>query len=255
MLGTGRGLKGRVVLGNRQPAAGGKGAVRGRPSNVMALPEELRKTVERHLIEQGFRDYKGLAKWIRQQGHEISANSLQRYGTSLARDGETTATQRRARAKALPGGSGATTEGLMQLAQEKLCSALAEVDQLKQGDMFRLAHAVARLTQAAISLQRWTDELNQRTVGRERADPQAKSELRRGLSPETSQALRNALLGIAPFNPEQIGSQKAAEGQSEASPPLATAVLHQFEKSEERSETKPAVPSKKRDSSDDGNTK
>jgi hypothetical protein len=171
---------------------------------------------------------------------------------SLARDRETTTAQQRARAKALPGGYGATTESLIQLAQEKLCSALAEIDQLKQGDMSRLAHAVARLTQAAISLQRWTDELNQRTEERERADPQAKSELRGGLSPETSQALRNALLGIAPFNPEQIGSQKAAEGQSEASSPPATAVPHQFEKGEEPSQTESTVPLKKRDGSDDG---
>jgi hypothetical protein len=220
----------------------------------MGLPEELRKTVERHLIEQGFHNYKGLAEWIRQQGHEISVNSLRRYGMSLARDRETTTAQQRARAKALPGGYGATTEGLMQLAQEKLCSALADIDQLKQGDMSRLAHAVAHLTQAAISLQRWTDELNQRMEERERADPQVKSELRRGLSPETSQALRNALLGIAPFNPEQIGSQKAAEGRSEASPPPATAVPHQFEKGEEPSRTESGVPLKKRDGSDDGDS-
>src|SRR5215469_4405997 len=197
----------------------------------MRLPQKLRKAVEHRLIKQGFCNYESLAQWIRQQGYEISMNSLQRYGMSLARDLETTrlaAAQQRARDEALPSRSVATTESLMQLTQEKLCSALAEIDQLKQGDMSRLAHAVARLTQAAISLQRWTDELNQRTVGRERSDPQAKSELRGGLSPETSQALRNALLGIAPFNPEQIGSQKAAESQSEVSPPPTTAVLHQF---------------------------
>jgi len=144
----------------------------------MKLPEGLRKTVERRLLEQGFRNYKGLAQWIRQQGHEISVNSLHRYGMSLARDLDTTrlATARqRVRAEALPSGSGATTEGLVQLAQEKLCSALVEIDQFKHGDMSRLAHAVAHLTQAAISLQRWTDELNRRTEERKRADPQAKS--------------------------------------------------------------------------------
>jgi hypothetical protein len=204
----------------------------------MRLPEKLRKVVERRLIEQEFRNYEGVAQWIRRQGHEISVNSLQRYGMSLARDLEATRSlEQPARAEALPGCSSVTTEGLMQLAQAKLCSALAEIDQLKQGDMSRLAHAVAHLTQAAISLQRWTGELSQRTEERERADPEAKSKLRGGLSPATSQALRNALLGIAPFNPEQIGSQKAAAGESEASPPATTPIADESKKDEETSRT------------------
>jgi Protein of unknown function (DUF3486) len=237
LLRTGRGLNDRVVLRNRQQAAGSE-VLRGRPSNVMRLPEKLRKTVDRRLIEQQFRNYKGLVQWIRRQGHEISVNSLRRYGMSLARDLEETplvTAQQRARAEALPGGSGATAEGLMRLAQEKLCSALAEIDQVEKSDMSRLAHAVAHLTQAAISLQRWTDELNQRTE--ERADPETKSKLPEGLSPATSQALRNALLGIAPFNPEQIGSQEAAADESETSPPTTISIADESRKGEETSRT------------------
>ena len=218
----------------------------------MRLPEKLRKTVDHRLIEQGFRDYEGLAQWIRQRGHEISVNSLQRYGMSLARDLEATRSPaQRARAEALPGCSSVTMADLMQLAQAKLCSALAEIDQLKQGDMSRLAHAVAHLTQAAISLQRWTAELNQRTKEREHEDPEAKSKLRGGLSPATSQALRNALLGIAPFNPEQIGSQKAAAGESEAGPPATTPIADESKKGEEKSRTGSVASLKKWDGSDD----
>ena len=220
----------------------------------MRLPEKLRKAVERRLIVQEFRDYEGLAQWIRQRGHEISVNSLQRYGMSLVQDRGTTrlaAAPQRVKAEAVPGGSGATTEGLMRLAQEKLCSALAEIDQLKHGDMSRLAHAVAHLTQAAISLQRWTDELNQRTEERERADPEAKPKLREGLSSATSQALRNALLGIAPFNPEQIDSQKAAAGESEKGLPAKTPINAKSKKGEETSQAGSAAPLKRWDGSDD----
>jgi hypothetical protein len=224
----------------------------------MRLPEKLRKTVERRLTEQGFRDYEDLAQWIQRQGHKISVNSLQRYGMSLARDPKTTrlaAAQQRVIAEALPGGSSATTEGLMQLAQAKLCSALAEIDQLKQGDLSRLAHAVARLTQAAISLQRWTDELNQRTEKGECADPEAKSKLREGLSTATSQALRNALLGIAPFNPKQIGSQDAAAGESEAGLRDTKPIADESKKGDETSRTRSVAPLKKREGFDDGGIK
>ncbi|MBV8452590.1 MAG: hypothetical protein JOZ29_09995, partial [Deltaproteobacteria bacterium] len=105
--------------------------------------------------------------------------------------------------------------------------------------------------QAAISLQRWTGELNQRMEERERADPEAKSKLRGGLSSATSQALRNALLGIAPFNPEQIGSHKAAPGESEAGPPATTSIADESKKDGETSRTGSVASLKKWDGSDD----
>src|SRR5713101_5256100 len=49
-------------------------------SNVMVtLPAHLRAEVERRMAESGFSDYRGLAEWVRQQGYEISDDSLWRY--------------------------------------------------------------------------------------------------------------------------------------------------------------------------------
>jgi hypothetical protein len=218
---------------------------------VKGLPEELRNLVERSLAEPGFHDYKGLAEWIREQGHEISPDSLRRFGARLVPNRKTTrraGKQQHVAAKAFRGGSSATTETLMQLAQDRLRSALAENNQLTEGDMSRLAHAVAHLTQAAISLQRRTDEVHQRTEERERAAPQAKS-LRAGLSPETSQRLRNALLGIAAFDPEEVTSPTA---QAETGPPAATPVTNESKEREEPSQTGPAGPTKRRKGLDGG---
>jgi hypothetical protein len=79
----------------------------------------------------------------------------------------------------------------------------------------RIAHAVAHLTQAGISLQRWNHQLNQQAG--ERARPETGSKVRGGLSPQTSQALRNALLGIAPFDAEKIGPPKPVPDEREPS--------------------------------------
>lgn len=125
--------------------------------------------------------------------------------------------------------SAATTEGLMQLAQQKLCSALVEVGQLEQGDMSRLAHAVAHLTQAAVSLRRWSVEVNQRTEARDRTGAYTESAVQGGLSSETSQALRNALLGLSPINPGASGLQDAAD-KSEVKTPAVPSVAGEFEK-------------------------
>ncbi len=37
------------------------------------------------MAESGFSDYRGLAEWVRQQGYEISDDSLWRYGKGIQR--------------------------------------------------------------------------------------------------------------------------------------------------------------------------
>jgi hypothetical protein len=191
-------------------------AVKGQPSKLMDLPKEPRDAVDSQLIEQGFSHYKQLAAWIRQNGHNISLSSLKRYGLRLQRDLETTqlaVLQARVVAEALPGGAAVLPEALVQLAAQKLCSALAEINLVRKPDLTRLFQAVSHVTQAAISVQRLDRELRQHEN-----IPQP----RRGLSVEAHNALRNALLGIEPFDPDKIrapiaererqGAQLADEG-------------------------------------------
>jgi phytoene dehydrogenase-like protein len=228
--------------------------VSGPPSKVLGLPQGLRSAVDRRLIERGFRDYKGLAEWVRQQGHEISKDSLQRYGMRMAHELATTRlaiVQARVIADALPGGAGALTEGLMELAQEKLCAALAEINQVKRGDTTQLVHAVAHLTQVVISLQRWNDEYDQRISERERASGETKSQSRVGLSPQTSRRIRDALLGITSVDPEQLDRQKAAD-QFETTAPAAAPVVDESENPEETTQTASAGPETKGGGDDDG---
>src|ERR1700747_1877349 len=52
-------------------------------SKVVSLPAEMRAEVERRMAEKGFGDYPGLAAWVRQQGYEISDDSLWRYGRAI----------------------------------------------------------------------------------------------------------------------------------------------------------------------------
>src|SRR5713101_8118775 len=47
---------------------------------ITMLPPYIRQELNRRLFENGFRDYEGLAQWVRGQGYEISDDSLWRYG-------------------------------------------------------------------------------------------------------------------------------------------------------------------------------
>lgn len=205
------------------------------PSKLTQLPPTLRKAVVNRLTQPGFTGYGRLARWLRDNGREIAAATLRRYREGLAPESNSFGPARVQKQKAVvrttsqgrktlkpvhsigrpksrihqarPAGAGVTTEGLMRLTQEKLCSALADIGKLQQGDMSRLAHAVAHLTQAAVSFQRWTAELKQRAGEPAGKEPVARSVLRKGLSPETSEALRHALLGVTPLDPQESATR------------------------------------------------
>jgi hypothetical protein len=216
--------------------------VKGPPSKVMRLPEELRTAVDRHLIDQSFRNYKAIANWIQRQSHEISLSSLKRYGLRLQQELQKTqlvVLQARIISEALPGGADAIAEDLIQLARQKLSLALAEANLAKVGDVARLVHAVAHLTQTALALQRGVCAPVLEAAQGEESDPLTKSNPRGGLSPETSQALRNALLGIGPLSPDEIGWLKADAEKIESD---ASSVATQFEKREQTNPTEPAAP-------------
>jgi hypothetical protein len=111
----------------------------------------------------------------------------------------------------------------MQLAQRRLRSALAEFRYPKESDMTRLAHAVAHLTQAAVSLHRWRHK-DQQACEEEYSKSQVQSPVPGGLSNETSQALRKALIGSSPFETEYSTLQEDMDGENEAIAPDSAAI-------------------------------
>ena len=132
------------------------------PSKVITmLPAYVRQEVERRIFENGFRDYDGLAQWVRGEGYEISDDSLWRYGRALQEQLATAALiVRHARALAKLGGDheGLTAQTLITVAQQKALAALLEMEEVKAADL----NAIANLTRAAIAQQRWAAEQKER---------------------------------------------------------------------------------------------
>ena len=135
---------------------------------ITMLPPYIRQELNRRLFENGFRDYEGLAQWVRGQGYEISDDSLWRYGRAL-RDhlAATDLTVRHARALAKLGEDyeGLTAKALITLAQQKALETLLEMEEVKPADL----NAVANLTRAAIAQHRWAAELKLRAEQQKRA--------------------------------------------------------------------------------------
>ena len=135
---------------------------------ITMLPPYIRQEINRRLFENGFRDYEGLAQWVRGQGYEISDDSLWRYGRTLMEHlAATELTVRHARALAKLGEDyeGLTAKALITLAQQKALETLLEMEEVKPADL----SAVATLTRAAIAQQRWAAELKARAEQHKRA--------------------------------------------------------------------------------------
>ncbi len=128
---------------------------------ITMLPACIRQEVERRLFENGFRDYEGLAQWVRGQGYEISDDSLWRYGRALQQQlaaAELTVRHARALAKLGADHKGLTAKTLITVAQQKALESLLEMEEVKPADL----NAVANLTRAAIAQQRWDAKLKAR---------------------------------------------------------------------------------------------
>ena len=115
---------------------------------ITMLPAYIRQEVDRRLFENGFRDYEGLAQWVRGQGYEISDDSLWRYGRTLREHlaaAELSVRYARALAKLGEDYEGLSAKALITLAQQKALETLLEMAEVEPADM----SAVATLTQGA----------------------------------------------------------------------------------------------------------
>ncbi|MBV8358526.1 MAG: DUF3486 family protein, partial [Deltaproteobacteria bacterium] len=136
----------------------------------------IRKEVERRMLAKRFSDYEGLAEWVRQQGYDISDDSLWRYGKSLKREftaARFSLLQARMLASQAPDHKGRLMQALIQVVQQRLLSALAEAEETDHAEISRLVHAVAELARVSFSHQRWTAEVRKRKKERRRREEQA----------------------------------------------------------------------------------
>ena len=101
---------------------------------IKRLPPDLRAEFDRRLVAGAFSDYRGLARWLRENGYSISHTALARYGRALDRKLEAlklATEQARAVVKAAGAADDTINEGLMRLVQGDLFRVLVE---LKEAD-------------------------------------------------------------------------------------------------------------------------
>jgi hypothetical protein len=140
---------------------------------ITILPPQIRKEVERRMLAKRFSDYEGLAQWVREQGYDISDDSLWRYGKALKREftsARFTLLQARLLADWAPDSRGRVMQAVIQIVQHKLLSALAEIEKGDDNRLYRLVQAVADLTRVSVMQQQWASEVKRQKQERRRRE-------------------------------------------------------------------------------------
>jgi len=171
---------------------------------IRALPKELREDLDRRLMDSGFRDYRGLARWLKSRGYTVSHAALHKYGSKFERRLEAVklaTAQARAIVAASPEDDTVIAEGLMRLVQSSLFQVLVDLEAVKREqkpNLMPIAKTVASLARASVMQQKWNAEIRARLADKVGAvrDKVSEAEREAGLSARTAETIRQALLDI-----------------------------------------------------------
>ncbi|MDR0233270.1 MAG: DUF3486 family protein [Zoogloeaceae bacterium] len=177
-----------------------------RRSKVSQLPKEIQDQLNARLVGSGFSNYRGLVKWLAEQGFDISRSALHQHGSALEEEfkaaiADARRTRELARAAKETGEdeSGELMQAASEIIQDNLLrlslKAKAEVDtaetKLSADTMATLSHAFANVGRFDLSRRKWQAEV------RKRLDALEKDCARKGrpLDAATLNAIRDELYG------------------------------------------------------------
>jgi Protein of unknown function (DUF3486) len=174
---------------------------------IKRLPPDLRAEFDRRLVAGAFSDYRGLSRWLRENGYSINHTSLARYGRALDRKLEAlklATEQARAVVEAAGAADDSINEGLMRLVQGDLFRVLVELKETDTDkvDVNALARNVASICRSSVVMRRAAEEMRngigRRVLAAERkVVAAARKGSHGGLSAAAEKRIRAALLEIA----------------------------------------------------------
>ena len=172
-------------------------------SKIDLMPKEVRAELEKRIVEGGFANYRGLAKWLKDNGYAISRSAVHRHGEKLEHRLEAVrrATElARAIAEASPDDEAAMNDTLIRLVQKIEMDILLDLEgeTVSAKTLEVVSRSVAGLVRASINQKKWMVEVREKLnakVGRA-AEQVALAARAGGLSPEAEHQIRNAFLDI-----------------------------------------------------------
>jgi hypothetical protein len=172
-------------------------------SKITGLPDEIKAALNHRLVRTGFCNYDEIAKWLREQGFEISRSAVHRYGQNFEDrlSAIRIATeQAKAVAEVVKDDEGAMNEALISLVQEKAFDVLINLqneDQEEFRKIFpKMGIMVSKLSKASVDQKKFAAETRKKALA-EAADAVEATARKEGVSPETIKKIRRDVLMMA----------------------------------------------------------
>ncbi|MBS0367587.1 MAG: DUF3486 family protein [Proteobacteria bacterium] len=176
-------------------------------AKIEALPEDVRRWLERALTESGFSGYEALEAMLRDKGFQISKSAIHRYGQKIERRFAAIKASTEA-ARLLTEGAAddqdARSEAVIALVQTEIFDTIVNMqeasseeisDAERLGMMSEAAKNIATLTRASVTLKRFQAEVRARIkAASEKVEDLAKSG---GMTPSLIDSIKREILGIA----------------------------------------------------------
>ncbi len=179
----------------------------GRASTITALPQDVRRWLERALCEQGFAGYEALEAMMREKGFALSKSAIHRYGQTIERRMSAIKASTEA-AKMIVDAAGddqdARSESVIALVQTEMFDSIIAIQEAGDEEltpserlelMSKAAKNIATLTGASIRQKQFKSTVQARAT--EVADKAAKLASKGGLSADAVAEIRRSILGIA----------------------------------------------------------
>lgn len=178
-----------------------------RRSKIDALPEEVRRWLERALTDSGFSGYEQLEKLLTDKGYAISKSAIHRYGQRIERRFAAIKASTEA-ARLLTEGAAddqdARSEAVIALVQTEMFEAIINLQEASEDDvdpmermgaLSKAAKNIATLTQASVRLKKFQAEVRARVEAAAAAAERIAK--KGGLSASSVAEIRKSILGIS----------------------------------------------------------
>lgn len=179
----------------------------GRQSSITALPEDVRRWLERALTEQNFSGYEALEAMVHEKGFAISKSAIHRHGQKIERRMAAIKASTEA-AKMITEAAGddqdARSEAVIALVQTEMFDSIIAIQEAEDPDvtpadrlglMSKAAKNIATLARASIAQKQFKTTVQARAS--EVAEKAARLASKGGLSADSAAEIRRMILGIA----------------------------------------------------------
>jgi len=164
---------------------------------VLSLPENIKKELDKKLIDGGFSGYEALSSWLSEKGYEISKSALHRYGTEFEQRLaalKIATEQARAIVDVVGDEEGSMNEALIRLIQQEAFNVLVKLNEEdKNAILPKLGIMVAKLSKASVDQKKWVQELRKKT---EKAAENVEKKLSGAIDPDTLKKIKEEIYGI-----------------------------------------------------------